>query len=120
MNKIVVFVLIVILIIITGCTDSYEYTLNLRIYNETDKIKQISLLLYNSYDIELLNKSISLEPNQLIKLSDITHDIGSYTVIVTIDYNLTCLDENIRVGRDFGPVSIEVYDEEIKIFQQQN
>jgi hypothetical protein len=120
MRKKILLPILILLICISGCTDSFEYTLNIRIYNNSDNQEDISITIRNSSNLEIFNETIILHSNQMKKVSEITNDIGVYSIYISMNQNRTIINNDINVGKDYGPVSIEIFNNEIKIFQQQN
>lgn len=120
MKKILLLIIFLLIINLSGCLSSVNYNLNITVHNKSDYNKNFTVVVQDSNSNEVFNNTFSLIPNQSEKILDITNENGIYTILFFINNNLTIEDNNIHIGKGYGPVEIYVYNDRSKLHQQQD
>ncbi|MHA2277229.1 MAG: hypothetical protein ACXAC2_15755 [Candidatus Kariarchaeaceae archaeon] len=90
------------------------------INNDSDDSKNLTISVIDSDSIEVFNFSFASESGHRKSLRNITNKEGIYSIYILINGNLSIHDNEINVGKDYGPVKLRIYNEEVRLWQDQN
>ena len=117
------FLFILLFMSICGCINNNSNnnkidSLDIHISNGTNRTYNITLVLKDDINHEILNETFNIKSNGQKDFKDITDKIGQYVIEVYLDDNRYQVEDNIAVNEYRHTVSVHIDYDIIKIVQK--